>query len=612
MMFQSPWFLLGTALAAVPVLIHLWYRRRLRRTAFPTLRFLRASEAQRFGWLRLRELLILAARCLFIIFLFLGLARPVMKSRLFAIGRLSSVYLVLDNSYSMAYGDNFERMKSLAQQVIARYSSDSEFSVRPLCPEGDGNVSAWMTKNDALDAVVRLRLAYRGGSIAMALAGEPPREAKHEIDHVYVGDGQAANFKDFPAGLGDNGKGDYYWVRVPTGANIGISAVALKDPVAVVQDEYTLKVTLNSYSSRVWSGRIGVASGKHYSERECRLEPFAESNFDFHLPAQSLSGEVRIFDDSLPVDNVYYFRKLLPKKISVLIVGDSPYLRHGLTSGTATSGSFGVQAVEALSAADLRQYDVIVLNGLLEISESDIVRLADFRRRPGTGLIVILASGAGANLREFVAGTCLPGEAVLPRGYVTLQWIAHDHPVFAIFGESGALQDVQCYGYLRIAAETGVLARLSGGDPFLVVRDNLAVFCTPLTPQHTNFVHSRAFVPVMMRLMADLVTRRQRTEYYVGEEVTRPGAIRTPSGELLHSGDRFLVPGFHFHDGETLSVNVLSEEGDLRLLGPERARVLGFSAVGPQRDLAGSDLSNLLLVLALLFILCELALLWLR
>ncbi|MBE0433652.1 BatA domain-containing protein [candidate division WOR-3 bacterium] len=612
MMFQSPWFLLGTALAAVPVLIHLWYRRRLRKMAFPTLRFLRASEAQRFGWLRLRELLILTARCLFIIFLFLGLARPVLKSRLFAIGRLSSVYLVLDNSYSMAYGDNFKRMKKLAQQVVARYSSDSEFLIVPLCSERDRVLGTWKTKNDALDSVERLRLTYRGGSIAKSLASEPSREAKHEIDYVYVGDGQAVNFRDFPVESADNGKGNYYWVQVSTGTNIGISAVALKDPVTVAQDEYTLQITLSSYSSRTWSGRIGVASGEHYSERECRLEPFAEGSFDLDLPAQSLTGEVRIFDDSLLVDNVYYFCKVLPKKIGVLLVGDSPYLKHVLTSGTAISGSFDVQAAEALGAADLRKHDVIVLNGLLEISESELIRLADFQRRPGTGLIVVLAGGAGANLRESVSGSCLLGEAVLPKGYVTLEWIAHDHPVFAIFGESGALQDVQCYGYLRIEAEKGVLARLSGGDPFLVVRDNLAVFSTPLTPQHTNFVHSRAFVPVMLRLMVNLVTRQQRKEYRVGEVVTLPGTVRTPAGELLHPGDQLSMPGFHFHDGETLAVNVLPEEGDLRVMGPERARVLGVSGIDPQRDLAGSDLSNLFLVLALVLILVELALLWLR
>lgn len=609
MTFQSPLFLLGTVLAAAPVIIHLWYRRKLRKRAFPTLRFLGASEAQRFGWLKLRELLILAARCLFVVFLFAGLARPVLQGQWFALGRRSSVLLVLDNSYSMAYGDNFERMKDLGQQVLARYSLDSEFLVLPLCPAHDTMVNVWQTKHDALDGIAALRLSHRGGTIAGALARDPARRPQHEIDIVYVGDGQVLNFRDLPV---DQRPCDICWVPVRAGTNIGITAAALRDPAAVVHDQYTLQVTLSSYSPRAWTGRLGVASGGHYTEKDCRLEPFATGRFDFDLPARSVTGKVTLFDDSLDVDNVRYFAVVLPPKIRVLLAGDSPYLAQALESSSVTGGSFEVHRAEGLAAVDLRRYDVIVLSGRRDISASEHIRLVDFQRRSNTGIVIILADTVGADLREFISGAVQPGTAVAPKGYVTLQWIALEHPVFAIFSGSNSLQDVRCYRYLRVAADAGVLARLNGGDPFLVVRNDLAVFSTALTPQHTTFVHSRAFVPVMLRLMVDLVTRQQRREYRTGDSVVLPGTVRTPSGELLRARDVFSVPGFHISDGETLAVNVLPDEGDLRVLGPERARALGVRLIDPQRDLAGSDLSKFLLTLALLAILIELLLVWLR
>ena len=613
MTFQNPWFLLGTALAAAPVIIHLWYRRRLRKKAFPTLRFLRASEAQRFGWLKLREIMILAARCLFVVFLFVGLARPVIQSRWFALGRRSAVLLVLDNSYSMAYGDNFERMKLLARQVIARYSSDSEFLVLPLCPARDTLSSgAWQTKHGALDGVSAVRMAYSDGTIAGVLARVPARPPKNDIDIVYIGDGQALNFRDLPARPAAERRRELLWVRVPTGANLGIRAVALKDPAAVVQDEYTLRVKVDSYAPRAWRGRLGVASGGHYAEQDCRLEPFASGQFEFDLPARSVTGKVTLFDDSLDVDNVHYFSMVLPPRIRVLLAGDSPYLAQALASSSITGGSFTVDRADGLTAVDLRRYDVIVLSGMREISASERMRLVDFQRRPNTGIIVVLADTVRVNLGEFISGVGRPGALVRPEGYVTLEWIAQEHPVFAIFGADRALADVRCYAHVQIAAGSGVLARLSGGDPFLIVHDDLAVFSAGLTPEHTTLVHNRAFVPVMLRLMVHLVTRQQGREYRVGDVIAGLGPIRSPAGELLAPGEVFSAPGFHVSEGETLAVNVPPDEGDLRVLGAERSRVLGVRLIDPQRDLAGSDLSRFFLVLALLAVLLELLLLWRR
>jgi len=610
MIFLNPLFLFGTALTIVPILIHLWFRKRLKKIPFPTLQFLRRTEARRFGWLRLREWLILVARCLFILFLFLSLARPHVKNQLFGMGRLASVYLIIDNSYSMAYGDNFERMKNLVQQVIARYSSKSEFCVVPLCSHSDGVENFWMTKKSALHAVQKAKLAYGEAGIRAALVDTPVREAKFSIDYVYVGDGQAANFREFqtePAA-----QGTFYWVQISTGGNVGISNVELKDPVAVPLDKYTLQVTLTSHSMRRWSGKIGLSSGAYYDEKECILQPGAESRFDFDLPVHVLTGEVRIFDDSLLVDNVCYFRKQLPRNVRVLVVGDSPYIVRALMSESGSNAPFSVQTAEQLGNLDLRKYDVLVLDGVQSISESERIKLVDHLRKPGSGLIVAFGDGVGSNLQEFLSQCCRAGESVTPKGYVILDWIAIDHPVFRIFEESGALRDVQCYRYVKVEAQRGVLARLSGGDPFIVVNDNVAVISTRLNQHSTNFVYNRAFVPVLLRLMMNLVRGHQRMEFYVGEQIIQSGSVKTPSGEFLRTGDEFLMPGFYSHDGETLCVNVRPQEGDLQVLGAERARILNIRQIDPRRDLMGSDLSSLFLILALLSILLELGLIWLR
>jgi hypothetical protein len=59
-------------------------------------------------------------------------------------------------------------------------------------------------------------------------------------------------------------------------------------------------------------------------------------------------------------------------------------------------------------------------------------------------------------------------------------------------------------------------------------------------------------------------------------------------------------------------VNIRPEEGDLRILGSERANILNVQRIEPERDLMGSDLARLFLILALMAIILELGLLFLR
>ncbi|MDH4211608.1 MAG: BatA domain-containing protein [candidate division WOR-3 bacterium] len=610
MTFLHPWFLLGSALAAVPILIHLWFRKRLKKIPFSTLQFLKSTEARRFGWLKLREWLILLTRCLFILCLFISLARPHLKSTLLGMGRLASVYLIADNSYSMVYGDNFERMKELGRQVISRYSTNAEFCIISLCEERAGTEYYWMRNQSALHSLGKIGLAYTGGQIREALERVPEMAAEHRIEYVYIGDGQVENFRDFPVQM--TSESDFFWVRVPAGGNIGISRVLLKDPVAVPLQNYTLQVGVNSYSPRAWSGKIGVSSGDYYLEHEHVLQPGAEAVVDFELPVEYVNGKVEIFDDSLLPDNVYYFIKQLPQSMKVLLIGDSPYLIRALQPESGTSMPFGIQNVDKIGNTDLRRYDILILAGLREISESERLRLVDFLSRPGTGLIVILDEDVGDNLSEILVGTCRVEENVLPKGYVVVDWVDTSHRIFNIFEDQRAMRDVQFYRYMKVSAQHGALARFSTGDPCIIVRGNTAVITGRMLPQHTNFVYKSSFVPVFLRLLVNFVAESRRREFYVGENVAPLEWVRTPAGDLLNSEDNFKIPGFYSYDSETLCVNVRPGEGDLRILGAERAKVLNIRQVDAERDLTGSDLSSFFLLLALLSIVLELGLIFLR
>jgi hypothetical protein len=107
--FLNSIFLAGLAAAALPILIHLFSRRKTREARFPSLEFLHEVSRKKIRRLQLRQFLLLAMRVLIIGFFALALSRPALKSGGGALGRGSStIAIILDNSYSMGARDPAE------------------------------------------------------------------------------------------------------------------------------------------------------------------------------------------------------------------------------------------------------------------------------------------------------------------------------------------------------------------------------------------------------------------------------------------------------------------------------------------------------------------------
>ena len=79
MIFANPLLLAGTALVAVPIVLHLIMRRKPRFFEFPALRFIQQQHETNQRRLRLRHLILLAMRMGAIALFAMALARPSMK-----------------------------------------------------------------------------------------------------------------------------------------------------------------------------------------------------------------------------------------------------------------------------------------------------------------------------------------------------------------------------------------------------------------------------------------------------------------------------------------------------------------------------------------------------
>ncbi|MHC4934285.1 MAG: vWA domain-containing protein, partial [Planctomycetota bacterium] len=135
MIFANPALLALLPLAVVPVVVHLLYKRRRATIELPSLWLLRNVELRLSPRRKLREYLLLAARCLFVAALALAVARPVSRGALGA-GAVD-YFVVLDNTASMQLQGAFDVATRRAHEVLDSMGAKDRAAILPtVAPDG--------------------------------------------------------------------------------------------------------------------------------------------------------------------------------------------------------------------------------------------------------------------------------------------------------------------------------------------------------------------------------------------------------------------------------------------------------------------------------------------
>src|SRR5918995_183954 len=114
--FLSPLFLIGVAAVAIPIALHLFFRRTEPVIDFAAMRYLRPAPVEHSRRRRLRELL-LALRVAALCLLAMAFARPFLAQSAAALSGPVTMVLV-DTSASMTAPGQFDRAKAAAAEAI--------------------------------------------------------------------------------------------------------------------------------------------------------------------------------------------------------------------------------------------------------------------------------------------------------------------------------------------------------------------------------------------------------------------------------------------------------------------------------------------------------------
>lgn len=418
MTFLNSALLAGLAAVALPILIHLFSRRRYPLIDFSSLRFLKKLQRQQMRRLKLRQLLLLLLRTLAILLIVLGFARPSLKglsgfSALTA-GRIGMV-IVIDASASMQSkglkGSSFDEAKTAARTLISMMNPGDRAAVvlakgQPEMltpsPSEDGEVLLRPLESATpWDGTSDISTAITSGIQALAAAQDFRSELYVISDFAGQIDLPRPPEAIFP-----------FFVQIPpeSSENLSLREVRVLSEIIEPGQPVEIEVTLHNAGSR---DRQDVyysifLNGKRVGEDVISLAAGGEIKRRHQILPEKTGlqqGMVQIEEgDVLAVDNRAYFCFAIPERLNVLLVGDDSAtraLRLALSSDPSEKNLINLQQASFASwdVQQISNFDILIFSDPASFSPPQSSRLAHFVKKGG-GLLIFPGSNmdvAGVN-----------------------------------------------------------------------------------------------------------------------------------------------------------------------------------------------------------------------
>ena len=599
MNFANPALLWALPLAAAPVLLHLLSRRRAREVRFSDLSFLRLVHARALPRARLREILLVAARCLLIFCLVLAYAGPVLRSRGAAAAREEGLDLVLwlDCSYSMGYREGgktrFELARSGAEELIRGLKSFDRvavgvFSDRVEAPPGK---LQWASPKEALETLARARLGFRGTDYGPPLKMSSEflaAKAARRRAVLFLSDGARHGMRAPPPPL----DAEISWLGLSF-AKAGGNAYVLSAGPARESSARKPRLAVRVEGLQGASTLDLWMDGRRVSGMAISGSP--ETSLAFDLPPAkdaadpSWSGSIALRPDALSADDSYFFSFRHPARPRVLCLYGNPAFLKAPSGGYFLKELLGGAKESLLDAdcdfielsrfkeASLSGYKAVILADFLELPAGAAAELDRFVRRGGGLWVLPGGRSAGTGLEALGSSLCAQFGPVVSGEGAGIRPGPGAEPLWKQF----ELERVAVRAYYLLQPRPGseVWFRSASGYPLLVLGSRgagrTAVWAAPLDTEWSNLALKPAFAPWVGAILSKLrpeASGRENRALALGEAVSRSWAPQeaAPAAVRLRSPDgrstTLWLKGRRVESSPTAEpgLYVMSEEGPVR------------------------------------------------
>ncbi len=512
------------AAAGLPIVIHLWNKRKYREVPWAAIEYLLAALRKNSRRIQVEQWLLLAIRTLIIALVVLAMAEPFLESAglSFSAGQRTHRLLVIDGSYSMGYKPTdktrFERAKQKAVQIV----EDS--------PQGDGFTLILMANppvvivgspaiepRDFLEEIDNLKMTHGGADLPATLAkveevlrgAEPAGLAHSEVYFLtdlgrntwmpeLGGAGAEAEYRDRLGRLAAAATLVVLDLGQNTTENVAVTALRQSESFSVVGTETSLDAEVRNFGSLPRGHQLVefFVDGHRLKEAYVDLGPGEQAPvsfaYRFETPGDHVI-ETRLGADLLDVDNHRWLALPVKEHLRVLCVDGKPaggglggatdYLALALDpekgQGQRELVKPEIIPESALLERDLARYDCVFLANVAQFTASE-ARVLDAYLQQGGGLVIFLGDQvlaerynrelAGDGLRVLPAQI---GEVVAEAQY-RFDPLGYRHVLVNPFSgrENSGLLTTPVYKYFRLKlppdSKAKVALAFEGGDPAIV------------------------------------------------------------------------------------------------------------------------------------------------
>jgi hypothetical protein len=546
MKFVYPEFLWGLTALAVPIIIHLFHFRKYKTLYFSSLKFIQYLDQQKKSVRKLKHWLILALRILALVFLVLAFAQPYLPVENSAnAGAKPFLSIYIDNSFSMTAKGTEGELISEAREKARKMLQDVAPETRVLLHTNlmNGVESRLITKVEALEMLDKIKPTPIRKSLDEVLEWEKNIVKNEEANQQKLGSKQYVIFSDFQKNqvkfdqLTKDEIGYYYPIQLKPqqASNLTIDSVWFTSPVQKLGENSELNIRLVN-NGTVILNNVDVSCTINNIKRDFVIDLPANKkttttiNFTDNSPGYK-TGKVSVNDKQLLWDDDFHFSYFLDDHTSVLVL-NGPDATDAMQRVYSLEKYYKLNVVQqgSFSKDQLNQTDLVVLNGVNEISSGHAAMLLEFVQGGGSLGLFPGSKLEKGSWNSFLSQVQLPQLGGLVSTGTKIKQIAFEDPFFlGMFEKKSTNITLPAVSQLYQTQRTGSsrafdLINLQNGLP-LFIRSSLSssvfLFTSSLESSFSSFISDALFPSILLR-MGEMSQRKTPIYLTIGKESSFP------------------------------------------------------------------------------------------
>lgn len=416
MTFLNPSILFALFAISIPIIIHFFNLRKLKKVEFSTLMFLKELQKSKMKRIKLKQLLLLLFRILVITFLVFAFANPVYKGIAGDSSTSSASLIIIDNSFSMsgkdAFGEYLEQAKISATDIISSLNPTDEITIVASAELGKTSPAYWTnTQTNYKDSIKNISISYKDFNVSQSLefAKTLLNKSSSLNRNVYIiSDFQKNNFSD---ANNVSPQLDYSLFAVNIGKrevnNISLEDFKIESAIIEQGRDVKLSVNVHNFSQYALQNKtVNIYSRDNDSnfvlkgEKVIDIQSSENKKIELTFKAEKSgnnSGMIELVidnaqDDEIKYDNKIYFSFFIPEKFKIGLIGnDTKFIKLAVESASSLLADSVKRQSNVLDISELNtvpakvsDYNIVFLSGIDGFNAFETDALSNYISNGGT------------------------------------------------------------------------------------------------------------------------------------------------------------------------------------------------------------------------------------